>query len=39
MHMEKGPLTASCSKPLLIMSMEAIVAAWRFLMGSLAKNI
>ena len=35
----KGPLAASCSKPLLFMSMEANVPVWRFLMISLTKNI
>ena len=35
----RGPLAASCSKPLIYMSMEANVAAWRFVMSSLAKNI
>ena len=39
LHIEKGPLAASCSKPLLFMSMEANVAVWRLLMSSLAKNI
>ena len=35
----RGPLAASCSKPLIYMSMEANVAAWRFVMRLLAKNI
>ena len=39
LHIEKRPLTASCSKALLFLSMEADVPAWRFLMSSLAKNI
>ena len=39
LHTEKGPLTALYSKPLLFMTMEANVAAWRFLMSSLTKNI
>ena len=39
LHIEKGPLAALCSKPLLFMSMEANVAVWRLLMSSLAKNI
>ena len=39
LHIEKEPLTASCIKPLLFMSMEANVAACRFLMSSLAKSI
>ena len=39
LHIEKGTLTASCSKPLLFMSIEANVTAWRFLMSALAKNI
>ena len=33
----KGML--ACSKPLFFMSMEANLAAWRFLMSSLSKNI
>ena len=39
LHIEKGPLAASCSKPLLFMSMEANVAVCRFLMRSRAKNM
>ena len=38
LHIEKGPLAASCSKPLLFMSMEANTAIWRFFMSSLDKK-
>ena len=39
LHIEKEPIPASCSKPLLFMSIEANVAVWTFLISSLAKNI
>ena len=38
MHIEKGLLTTSSSKPLLFMSLKVNVTACRFLMGSLAKS-
>ena len=39
LHIEKGLLAASYSKPMLFMSMKTNVAAWICLMITLAKHI